>query len=139
MSDLMTFLRARLDEDERVAKDASCQHWVTNSEHNVYEVESNNPVAIDPWSGDLGADGVHIARHDPARVLAEVEAKRQIIAEFERRESWLNMRTLVGEARDLAVAMRDALSPVLRLLTLPYADHPEYQPEWTVASNAAKR
>jgi hypothetical protein len=51
----------------------------------------------------------HIARHDPARVLADVEAKRRIV-------EW------------------DAEQPVdrgvLNILASVYADHPDYREEW---------
>ena len=49
----------------------------------------------------------------PARVLAECEAK-QLLVKYE--AQWLH----------------DPLIPtfVLRVLSLPYADHPDYQQEW---------
>lgn len=56
----------------------------------------------------------HIARHDPARVLRDVEAKRRIIALWERSE----------------FCERIALDDVLDLLALPYADHPNFRQEW---------
>ena len=49
----------------------------------------------------------HIARHDPARVLAECDAKRRIV---ERRNH------LDG--------------PTLRALAAVYADHPDWREEW---------
>lgn len=70
----------------------------------------------------------HIARHDPARVLREVEAKRRIvglagpIVEAVPEDDW-------GETMH-ETAMAEALRPVLRLLALPYADHPDYRQEW---------
>ena len=51
--------------------------------------------------------GPHIARWDPARVLAECEAKRQLI-ERVGNPDWAGFR----------------------ILALPYADHPDYQQEW---------
>ena len=49
-----------------------------------------------------------LARHDPARVLAECEAKRQIVQNAQ------------DPGDDLFVA----------ILALPYADHPDYREEW---------
>lgn len=54
----------------------------------------------------------HIARHDPARVLAECEAKRRIMTmDFER----------YGEQVEL-----------LYMLALPYAGHPDYEEAWRI-------
>lgn len=52
--------------------------------------------------------GKHVARHDPARVLAECRAKRRLVEE-------------------LGAFRRGA---ALRLLAMPYADHPDYRQEW---------
>lgn len=66
----------------------------------------------------------HIARHDPARVLREVAAKRQIIA---------NEQDRVIEEGPLPERMRDSIeTDVIALLALPYADHPDYQEAWRV-------
>lgn len=82
--DLVAFLRARLDEDER-----------------------------DPggWS--------------PARVLAEVDAKRRILAEHPWRHEpdWPSGR----QCRQCAT---EHPCTTLRLLALPYAGHPDYREEW---------
>lgn len=92
MSDLVEFLRARLDEDRT---------W------------ADNPECIE----------------DPARVLREVEAKRELIklcaaplvevtcpGDTER-------RFVPGEGPPWA-------APALRMLAMPYADHPDYRNEW---------
>ncbi len=61
---------------------------------------------------DASAAG-HIVRHDPARVLADVAAKRRILAELE------------GPfGLDL-----EALNAVVRHLATAYADHPDYR-DW---------
>lgn len=85
------------------------------------------------------ADAEHIARHDPARVLREVEAKRRIIGEH--RVLWEPGWTPEGEddeeflvcARCEDRSRHDAMRwpcPTLRLLALPFAEHPDYQKEW---------
>ncbi len=80
------------------------------------------------------ADAVHIARHDPARVLREIDAKRQIIDQC----AYWNERA-ASEAVDPPKSpqpgldlglLLDAMNPVLRLLALPYADRPDYREEW---------
>lgn len=80
MSDLVAFLLARIEEDERAAR-------------------------ATPASG----------YHDPARVLAECEAKRRMLP------------YLVIPAHRLDHCDRCS---VLRLLALPYADHGDYDLAW---------
>ncbi len=124
--DLVTWLRAKIDADERVAR----------------EVESPGK-----WDAAHGADGSgvymfmdrrvfegrrndveHAGRHDPARVLREVEAKRQIIASIVDRTNPDEDEAYNWEAID---AQTDGMgSTVLCLLALPYADRPGYRDEW---------
>jgi hypothetical protein len=63
------------------------------------------------------------SRWDPARALAEVEAKRRIIDLYE-----------AQSARQYENAMEEdrtwVLESAVRALTLPYADRPGYRPEW---------
>ncbi len=62
----------------------------------------------------------HFARHDPARVLAECDAKRRII------ERWVHQAEI-----HLQVDLEQTHGWwTLCLLALPYADHPHYRPEW---------
>ena len=67
---LVEFLKARLDEDERIAKAGS---------------EPGGPVWPNSDSETRTPQMEHARRHDPARVLAEVEAKRRILDEHEPR------------------------------------------------------
>lgn len=103
VKDLIEFLRARLNEDERIARAADDD-------------------------GMSGVPGEHIVRWDPARVPAEVEAKRRII---DLCEEWIEIgeippnATWSDEAAGGVVA-RDVLS----LLALPYADHADYDLAW---------
>jgi hypothetical protein len=81
----------------------------------VAELEQSD--SIDGWLGDRLE---HIARHDPARVLAEVAAKRQIVELHFLRSSG----RLCNEDDDLWPC------ETLRLLARPYVDHPDYRHEW---------
>lgn len=56
-----------------------------------------------------------------ARTLAEVKAKRAIVDEF---QMWSD-----APNPDAAVVW-NALKPVVRALAQPYADHPDFRPEW---------
>jgi hypothetical protein len=116
--ELVGFVRARLDEDYRIAKR-------TNDVHSAPWQPINWGEFCDEYSPDARQ---HQLRHDPARVLREVEAKKRVIdgcAETLAAEgSW---DPLVdggsGEPYDLAAF-------VLRMLTLPYSDHQDYREEW---------
>lgn len=74
-------------------------------------------------------DAEHIARHDPARVLAEADAKRRIIkVHFRRRSYDWDEPGVIGF--ECAQCCDRFPCTTLRLLALPYADHPYYKPEW---------
>ncbi|MFF8840568.1 DUF6221 family protein [Streptomyces sp. NPDC015130] len=108
-TDLIAFLRARLDEDEQAARAAN-SGW--------YSYDAEQAIAFVPVE-----DAQHIARHSPARVLAEVEAKRQIIKQHERYAA--ERRRMMG-----GWDPRSDDSPILSALAAVYADHSDYQPDW---------
>ncbi|MER7077935.1 hypothetical protein SAMN02982929_07189 [Saccharopolyspora kobensis] len=126
-NELITFIRARLDEDEQIARAASPGPWHTDAE--AQEVTAVDGISVcDVFAlsnNQLRATAHHIARHDPARVLAEVDAKRRILALDETASSWTK-----GTAGATAGYAHAILSDTLRLLALPYADHPDYREEW---------
>lgn len=118
---LVEFLRARLDEDDAAAREAWAPNWPDpltwfSEEETVGRVDEH--WDIDSFgSAGLKADARHIARHDPARVLAEVDAKRRIVAFLDPKDA------PPGEGAFIA-------DKVLRLLALPYAGRSDYDPEW---------
>lgn len=128
MEDLVTWLREQLDEDERVAQAAHCESW------SVEPYQPSEPGALpgSTWvvtgigdtvaavNGSYRAD--HLARHDPARVLREVEAKRRIVDSF---AAGMEAAPLQRGTEGYAIVRM-----VLRLLVLPYSDRPGYKPEW---------
>jgi hypothetical protein len=70
----------------------------------------------------------------PARGLAECEAKRRIVALHEATTDfsgevycWVCSNV---ERTGLDTYLEPMPCPTLRLLALPYADHPDYQPAW---------
>lgn len=80
VDDLVAWLRAQLDEDERVALACRYQTW-TRDGASIYSGHPTDEVV--DWVYDEGG-WEHIALHDPARVLREVEAKRRILARHHR-------------------------------------------------------
>ncbi|MGW6703595.1 DUF6221 family protein [Streptomyces sp. NPDC054956] len=164
MDDLVQFLHACFDADERSAKrmaefyptpwDVADRGWMAH-------VMADGPdfrevVHLEQWAGmpdgkgtpDLGEMIEHVARHNPARVLVEVDAKRRILL--------LHNIPAVVSPKMAAFGLRDGEAPeddrrcagcglygddepivpdvsecpILRALALPYADHPDYLPEW---------
>src|SRR2546423_10960409 len=130
MDDLIAFLRARLDEREQIARAAEPGPW------RVLE-DSSGSVAVGPedfgiasdHTGQNRASYVHIAANDPARVLADVDAKRRIIE----LHSTSDTSTFEGRTATITwcpICRNDGECPTLRLLALPYADHPDYRGRW---------
>lgn len=131
MDDLVAFLRARLDEDEAAARAASAGPWVQQVGYISGGPDGRVHVAqqAQAWNAD------HIARHDPARVLAEIDAKRRIVdlhaparprALPHREPGCLTCTT----AQVWDTAAGEATCETLRLLALPYAGHPGYRETW---------
>jgi len=140
VTDLVEFIRARLDEDERLATRAAtlcgCHPAVP-----VWRFEGDEGAGRIVIEGDPHPDthaspnrlrkcwdksyankfaAEHIVNHDPARVLREVEAKRALLA-------------ACVEYDDMPAGMSGSglAYQVEELLALPYADHPDYRPEWS--------
>jgi hypothetical protein len=137
MDDLVTWLRAQLDDDERVALAATAgpwrhdatKHWrkpgTTWFEESVFAGPAGADATCVAGTGEADdpqsmADARHIARWDPARVLAEVEAKRRIV-------DWLvdcADKALHGDWWNLEV------DDAFKAIALPYAARPGYREEW---------
>jgi hypothetical protein len=91
MSGLVEFLRARLDEDAEVARNATGgpwyadhpepKHWGDDPESALIVSGKVLCILDNQYGGPLNVD--HIVRHDPSRVLAQVEAKRKILNAYE--------------------------------------------------------
>jgi hypothetical protein len=116
---LVEFLLARIAEDAGIAESVSPPPWhVVDADDEVYVISQDfgEEVAV---TDHLNVD--HIMQWDPARVLAECEAKRRII---DQAEQWIEN---YDEGTDPMSAA------TLRLLALPYADHPDYDPKWAEA------
>ncbi|MGA6873084.1 DUF6221 family protein [Streptomyces pratensis] len=140
MDDLVQFLRARLDEDAETALSAALGRskyaaWradetdvytqeviLSGHAHRVADTGPTYPGA-DDYEEDA-ARATHIARHDPARVLREVEAKRALLSRYEA----MTADVLVVTGREAILSEYRRI--ILPGLALPYADHPDYQETW---------
>lgn len=145
MDDLAQFLHARLDEDAGAANlmaefypapwDTADRGWMA---HVVADAPSFREVTrLEQWAGmptsagspDIGEIIAHIARHAPVRVLAEVDAKRRILDTVVPRMNEMDDQ-IEGEWGTPGSPDEYESITLLRLLALPYADHPDYLPEW---------
>jgi Family of unknown function (DUF6221) len=138
MDDLTVFLAARLDEDEAAAREAIADPGMA-AEWN--ETTSGClDVGLPDHGGEYWGDYVwpqgdrrvtrFIARHDPARVLREVEAKRAILKAYE----WVAAHKADGGGIERDYNFRSgqviSLETAIRFLAAVWSDHPDYRQEW---------
>lgn len=156
MSELVEFLQARLHEDERVARAANGPEWETPGDDGPAEgmlyadgwgiaqfTMYPGGVANSPESPSyLPAfptvpvhhieNGIHAARHDPARALREVEAKRRLLASLEGAEALREHAEefVYHDEMERADAVKSELMDLIRGFAAAYSDHPDYREEW---------
>lgn len=121
--DLTTWLRAQLDDDERVA----------------LGVDGLSDDTIGDIALMAGSGAVEFLRHFHLdRVLAEVDAKRRILEEHPTTPAYYALLEHCARCVDPEAGGPDpdAEYPckTVRLLALPYADRPGYRDEWRPAS-----
>lgn len=139
---LVEWLRAQLDEDERVAEcirhggfTPPTWHVVPDPDGGAFIYAEDRMIGApvdeppdrddEPLAKVTGGrnEAEHIALWDPARVLREVEAKRKILDDFDR--CW---RTINAYAAD---EIREVYyDQILPALALPYSDRPGFREEW---------
>jgi len=135
-TDLAVWLLAAIAEDERVAVEASPGPWTYGDIESVaggslygtdqmvasilWDNEDPRPIRRPIYESEADANGAHIARHDPARVLAECAAKRQIVE-----LAWDHF----GDP-EFAGGMEYAHEQVVAILAQPYRDRPGWRDEW---------
>ena len=133
---LTDFLLQRIAEDEAVAREATPGKWHADDTYSTVTAEpytsareayDRASAAVDCWVIPESMDSrvgdhnlAHIARHDPARVLAECEAKRRIVER-------------AGFLIDEPDGLGNLCEGILMDLALPYADHEDYREEWRVS------
>ncbi|QGZ53356.1 hypothetical protein GPZ77_34565 (plasmid) [Streptomyces sp. QHH-9511] len=125
---LVQFLNDRLDEDERAARRAGDSFRQIGETGVIVATEGDRAeeCASANWTGI--AD--HIVRHDPTRVLAEVDAKREVANAYERAVAEFQNSGPAMVSYDRLTGSVSSLRTALEFLALPYADHPDYREEW---------
>lgn len=135
MSDLVEWLRGVLDEDERIARKAAGTAWEKRAFHwhadgREVRCEYGNTLIVKfSWPQEIE----HIVLHDPAAVLADIEAKRKIIdLHFE-----INADCTICVVPRWGYPVHGGCDPqrwpcpTLLLLASAYAHRPGYRPEWS--------
>ncbi|MBW5420296.1 hypothetical protein GKQ77_01755 [Streptomyces sp. BG9H] len=127
MDDLVQWCGEQLDEDERIARAATPGPWRVRDEGVVGDGGKHWPVAYTD-SHRAREDCLHVAAHNPARVLREIGAKRQVLAMAQARiEEATSPDFMVNGPAKVALVV---MEPVLKSLASAYADRPGYREEW---------
>lgn len=126
MDDLVTWLRAQLDEDEQAARRLPEGHRLYVDDDGCVEQPREQ------WSDGTDRLPNHhntwLLMYDRAERLAEVEAKRHILDEY---ATWAEghdekqAHRFIGSTSGLA-----AMAMVIRLLAKPYAGREGWREEW---------
>jgi hypothetical protein len=117
---LIDWLWEQLAEDERVASAAAPGPWRLGDEgEDVIAVDGIQAAEAFALNGPQArATAAFIAANDPARVLAEVAARRAIVA---------RCHAAFGDGTTSGAYLAE---DVLRELAQPYASRPGFRPEW---------
>lgn len=128
---IVEFLEARIAEDEADALPfrnelGETKQWQCDEIGGAVRYVGPRPFGLPDLLAkfEIHAEGAHVARWDPSRVLAECAAKRVIVGTYKAVAANRNEVTTVQwhEERALLTSLR-ALADV-------YKDHPDYSQEW---------
>lgn len=139
-SDLTAFLSARLDEDEAAAKAAASVAGPDWHHDNFSEFGSRPTTKIFSAAGSPLVDMLHyddeemapfIVRHDPARVLREVEAGRRILATYAAFQQRAAAQSEAGDMVGLGTwAATRMVHEIIKIRAAVWSGHPDYRQEW---------
>jgi hypothetical protein len=129
IDEMITFVRLQLDEDEQKALAIDAKEWAEDSSwfKDMLDPLPSQRRERPGWLPMITVEDVrHIARHDPARILREVESLRKIVDDL---AAVIADDEGMGYYSDghsgLATAKR-----TLRLFAAIYSDRPGYREEW---------
>jgi hypothetical protein len=144
--DIAEFLTACLDAEEAAARATSSLRWRTDdpfgsdivipADEPSYAANGKAVASCMETNGYRPGslpDAAHIAYWDPARVLADIAAKRAIVAEHASTDDGSGVLTVcrVCSYRDIWERYSDpAPCRTLRLLAAVYTSHPDFDPAW---------
>jgi hypothetical protein len=130
MNDLARWLGEQLDEDERIARGATDGPWTPWRGARLHGLgdlihpvltPGQKPGAKAAIVTESWLDADHIAEWDPARVLREIDAKRDLLRFAE---------GIYDHHETFTTGVAARLEKTLRLFALPYADRPGYEESW---------
>ena len=135
MIGLRDFLLARIAEDEARARAAfqlvgeeqvGGWYW-SDAGDAVFLDRTPDPVACGPWQQLMHQPFAHhMVRWDPERVIAECDAKRKVVEGCAAALPAPPLRRkLLASAVSFDRKRRELATGAVRLLALPYADHPD--------------
>lgn len=112
MSELVTFLRARLDEDE----------------------EHNQPVTVDQLGPmvDAAVKPTILLNQARQKIRLDIATKRQLVEEHEPLAEYAEEITFCGACGGNPTTAGSYPCYTMRLLALPYSRHADYREEWRV-------
>jgi uncharacterized protein DUF6221 len=136
VDEMVTFIRARLDEIEHDAHACSDAPWELLPEARQVNI-SSAAIREEKWkygqmtyyvaSFEHVENARHVVRHDPARVLADVAMRRTMVS---------NLRTAIDHAWQFGEEAREVVAQLavmmLQRLAALDADHPDYDPGWAL-------
>jgi len=133
MDDLVRWLGKQLEEDERLARAATPGPWSRMGRRVLDPTPPSDRLGIGMAVGHAAADADfnetadHIVRHDPARVLREIDSKRAILALHTQslRDGGCQVCDVPGGRR-----LRPDACTTVRMLASAYADRPGFREEW---------
>jgi hypothetical protein len=139
MDELMAFVHARLDEEEAIAQAATPGPWAYDPSKEWYDGDDfitmtngqefvgygdpspfRGAICITGEAGHVQSmkDAEHIARHDPARVLRDIQARRRTLVRCQE-------ELLSGNPRLLHFAEQTVWDMAQR-----WADHDDFKEGW---------
>lgn len=126
--DLVAFLNARLDEDEREAEAAFSNQ--EDPEHGW----GTDGRAVTPHVGVIHEDvqRAHVAKWHPGRVLADCAAKRAVVEVLAKQAAACPPDDWPEDGEIMKAPLADNARHLLRLLVQPYSGHPHFHPSWAV-------
>lgn len=146
-SPIIDFIEARLEEDWQIACEASQDGdagntWSVGAHRREFRQEARigddrEDLVFDIKDGVcVGFDELlaFLTRHDPARVLREVAAKRRVMERHYRYDGSALYDYCAGcpsgdDSGYPEVELNDC--PELRDLAAPYSNHPDFDPNWS--------
>jgi hypothetical protein len=135
VNELLGFLRAQLDEDERIAREGvpfGTGRWTAEESYGgrakIHDSDGGC-VVHDDGEQDIGT-ARHIALHDPGRALRDVEADRKLIRAYCAAVHYCEGSRLPAAEMGFLRGRLFGLEQAIRMRAEVYSEHPGYREEF---------